>query len=217
LSCATTGYRKFFGYLGRLHLFSEERLTMTASHPVTVVVTRVVRPGKEDEFAAWADDVDTAAARFPGHLAAVRLHAGEGLNHLIYQFDSPDHLRAWEESGERRELVRRADRLSDERRTMSGGRHTWFTVPAEAASPRWKTFLITWAAVYPTLLVIATAVKLAVPGLPQPIALAISSGTLTALLTWVILPRVNRQARPWLLRGAQPQPAERPSRESRQP
>ena len=178
-------------------------------------VTRVVRPGKEDEFVAWADDVDKAAARFPGHLAAVRLHAGQGLNHLIYQFDSPEHLRAWEQSEERRELVRRADRLSDERRTVSGGRHSWFTVPGETA-PRWKTFLVTWLAVYPTLLVISTAVKLAVPGLPQPAALAISSATLTALLTWVILPRVNRQARPWLLRGAQPEPAERPSSEPRE-
>ncbi|WP_328997867.1 hypothetical protein OHA18_25790 [Kribbella sp. NBC_00709] len=94
---------------------------------------------------------------------------------------------------------------------MSDGRHSWFTVPGETASPRWKTFLITWAAAYPTLLVIATALKLVVPGLPQPVALAISSFTLTALLTWVILPRLNRQARPSLLRGAQPEPAERPS------
>ena len=68
------------------------------SDPVTMVVTRVVRPGKEDEFVSWADDIDTAVARFPGHLAAVRLHAGEGLNHLIYQFDSPEHLHAWEVS-----------------------------------------------------------------------------------------------------------------------
>src|SRR4051794_28087803 len=95
------------------------------SDPVTVVVTRVVRPGKEDDFASWADDIDTAVARFPGHLAAVRLHAGEGLNHLIYQFDSPEHLHAWEVSDERRELVQRADLLSDERRTVSGGRHSW--------------------------------------------------------------------------------------------
>jgi antibiotic biosynthesis monooxygenase (ABM) superfamily enzyme len=46
--------------------------------PVTVVVTSVVRPGKEDEFTRWADEVASAAARFDGHLSGVRLHDAQG-------------------------------------------------------------------------------------------------------------------------------------------
>lgn len=45
------------------------------------------------------------------------------------------------------------------------------------------------------------------PGLPQPVQLAISSGTLTAVLTLVILPRVANRIRPWLFRGAPTVPA----------
>lgn len=178
---------------------------------VSAVVTRVVRPGKEDEFAAWADEVDRAAAVFPGHRGAVRLHDEQGLDHLIYQFDTEEHLRAWERSQTRRELIRQGDRLSDEQRSTAAGSNAWFAVPGGNASPRWKTFLITWAAVYPTLLLISTVLNAVAPGLPQPLSLAISSVSLTALLTWAILPPVTRRARPWLLGGAGPSPARRPS------
>jgi antibiotic biosynthesis monooxygenase (ABM) superfamily enzyme len=177
--------------------------------PVTVVVTRVVRPGREDAFAAWADDIDAAAASFAGYLTGIRLHDETGLNHLIQQFESPDHLRAWEQSRTRRDLLRRGDQLSSERRVVVGGRDTWFRVPGRSTPPKWKTFLITWAAVYPILLIIATTQAAVVPQLPQPAGLAVSSGTLTAVLTWIILPRLNHRARPWLLHGAHPTPIQR--------
>jgi antibiotic biosynthesis monooxygenase (ABM) superfamily enzyme len=169
----------------------------------TVVVTRVVRPGKENEFTAWAEEVDATAARFDGHLGAVRLQDDQGLNHLVYLFDDEDHLRAWESSPQRRDLVERGNDLSDDQRTTADGRNSWFTVPSN--SPNWKSFLVTWLVVYPSLLVIATTVGWLAPGLSQPVQLAISSGTLTALLTWVILPRVTNRMRPWLFRGARPQ------------
>ena len=169
----------------------------------TVVVTRVVRPGKEDEFAAWAEEVDAAAARFDGHLGAVRLHDNQGLNHLVYLFDGDDHLKRWEDSPLRRELIRRGNELSDDQRTTADGRHSWFTVPSTSAS--WKSFVMTWLAVFPSLLVISSVVRWIGPGLPQPLQLAISSLTLTALLTWVILPRVTNRVRPWLFHGARPE------------
>ncbi|GAA1490569.1 hypothetical protein [Brachybacterium sacelli] len=176
----------------------------------SVVVTRVVHPGHEREFATWADDIDRAAARFAGHQGGVRLHDDQGLNHLVYHFDSTRHLRAWETSSERRNLIARGDRISDEERSVAGGRDTWFQIPGRSTPPRWKTFLIIWAAVYPTLLIIATGLDTLAPDLPQPAALAISSATLTALLTWVILPRLTHRTRSWLLRGAQPQHTRRP-------
>lgn len=175
----------------------------------TVVVTRVVRPGKHEEFVEWADAVDRAASRSPGHLGGVRLQDDQGLNHLVYQFDTPEHLRAWEQSPERRELLEKGRPYSDERRTTAGGPTTWFDVPGGNAPPGWKRFLLTWAAAFPTLLVINTVIRLT--GLPQVVILIISSGVLTALLTWVILPKITQRARPWLFRHAGPTPTARPS------
>ncbi|MEV8562480.1 hypothetical protein AB0478_39820 [Streptomyces sp. NPDC051917] len=173
---------------------------------VTVVVTRVVAPDKEDEFARWADDVDRAAARFAGHLGAVRLHDGQGLHHLVYRFDTPEHLDAWERSDVRHDLLQRGNRISDPRRSRSADLVPWFTLHEPGVPPKWKSFLTTWAAAHPCLLTIATLLKLLFPGLPQAAALAINSLVLTALLTWVIQPRLTRQARAWLLQGARPAP-----------
>src|SRR3954463_2294071 len=178
--------------------------------PVTVVVTRVVRPNKEDEFARWADEVDSAAARFDGHLGGVRLHDAQGMNHLIYQFDSEEHLKAWEASPRRRELLREGDQYSKPERSTSQGLHTWFDIPGSSVSQRWKNFLLTWAAAYPILLVLNLGLTALVPQLPRPLSLGITSGILTAVLTWVVLPKLTRRARPWLLHGAKPDPAERP-------
>lgn len=187
---------------------------MSSDQPVTVVVSRVVHPGKEAEFARWADEIDRAAAASVGHVSSVRLHDGEGLNHLVYHFDSAAALRAWETSPRRHELIRRGDRISDEQRTTTGDRSTWFTVPGRTDSARWKTFLLTWISVYPTLLIIATVVNAVAPGIPPAVQLAVSSATLTALLTFVILPRVTRRARSWLLGGARLTPTARPQNQA---
>lgn len=176
---------------------------------VTVLVTRVVRPDRAADFAAWADELDGAAAEFPGHRAGIRLRDGQGLNHLAYQFDCQENLRRWERSARHRDLLRRGAELSDEQHSATGGRDTWFAVPS-GAPDRWKTFVISWLGVYPTLLVIAAVLGRVASGLPEPVMLAVSSAVLTALLTWVILPRLERQARPWLLRGARPEHIARP-------
>jgi uncharacterized protein len=177
--------------------------------PVTVVVTRVVRPGKERAFAAWADEVDAAAAEFPGHLGGVRLHDEQGLNQLVYRFDTPEHLSDWENSSRRQELIRRGDELSEQQRTTERDHIAWFTVPGADTSPRWKTFLITWLSVFPLLLVLSTVFRLLLPGLPQPLMLLVNSLLLTAFLTWVLMPRLKRWTRPWLLRGAETRSAAR--------
>jgi antibiotic biosynthesis monooxygenase (ABM) superfamily enzyme len=183
---------------------------MSGSEAVTVVVTRVVHPGHEQEFADWADEVDRAATGFAGHRGGARLHDEQGLNHLIYHFDSAGELHAWESSPQRAELIARGDEISDEQRSTAGSSHAWFTIPGGTTPTRWKNFVLTWIAVYPILLILALGIKAIAPGLPQPLSLAISSVTLTALLTWVVLPRLTRRARPWLLRGTGPIPAERP-------
>jgi uncharacterized protein len=171
---------------------------------VTVVVTRVVRPGREAEFDRWAAELDAAAKGSDGHLASVRLHDDQGLNHLVHLFDDRRHLDTWENSARRIELIDRGNNLSDVRRTTADGLHSWFTVTT--TSPRWKSFVLTWLAVYPILLGLATLFRWIAPGLPQPALLAISSCTLTALLTWVVLPFVSGRVRPWLFRSAGPRP-----------
>ena len=56
--------------------------------PVTVLVARRVRPGKENEFERWASELTRAASGFDGFLGAGLLrpgHVGE-LWHVVYRF-----------------------------------------------------------------------------------------------------------------------------------
>lgn len=173
--------------------------------PRTVVVRRIVHPGREREFEDWAKRLEATAQGFEGHLGNTRLLEPGGVNYLLYYFDSPEHLRTWEESPERKRLSELGDTLSDrheEQRRVAVGMDAWFAVPGQSASAKWKTFVVTWMSVYPTLLVITRVFTLFASGWWWPLRLALSSLVLVAALTWLIMPRVSTLFRRWLLRGA---------------
>lgn len=172
--------------------------------PVTIAVSRIIRPGHEEAFHRWADEIDHTAATFPGHRGTIRMQESGGINHLVYQFGTPEQLRVWERSQQRAWLITEGDQHSVEHRQIDdrpdyGTLAGWFTVPNSGTVPKWKTFLTTWAAVYPTLLIISTVVTAFGNKLPSPVQLLINSLTLTALLTWAIMPRVTRHLRIWLI------------------
>lgn len=169
------------------------------SQPAITVRTRVVPVQLVDEFREWADAIDAAVARSPGHRGTVRLEQGGGLVHLLHQFDDEAARDAWERSPERDRLLAAGDRFPVERRQDGAGPRLRFLVPSESSASKPKLFVATWIAVFPMLLILSTAVRWAAGGLPQPLQLCITSLMATALLTWLVLPRVNRLLRPWQL------------------
>jgi len=52
------------------------------SDPVTVVVSRTVRPGAEEAFRRWVESIDAAVAGYAGHLGSVRLKEPDGVHHF---------------------------------------------------------------------------------------------------------------------------------------
>ena len=72
--------------------------------PVTVTVSRRVKPGREAGYEAWLKHISGVAGRFPGHMG-VNVIRPDGVRHKDYvtivRFDSYRHLRHWEESPER--------------------------------------------------------------------------------------------------------------------
>jgi antibiotic biosynthesis monooxygenase (ABM) superfamily enzyme len=70
----------------------------------TVVVSRRIRPGCEEEFAAWDARIREASSRHPGFIASEEQppdlsHPGEWVT--VYSFDSHEGLESWLVSGER--------------------------------------------------------------------------------------------------------------------
>ena len=169
-----------------------------ADEPVTVLVARRVLPGKEVEFETWASELTRAASAFDGFLGAGLLrpgHVGE-LWHVVYRFASADELARWEQSQTRSELLAHGEQVmstSHERRMT--GLETWFEVPGRTAPapPRWKMFLVTSIVIF-VLQLMLNLVLYRVAS--SPIALvprvALISFSVSALMTWVVQPRLAR-------------------------
>ena len=172
--------------------------------PVTVLVARRVRPGKEVEFEKWASELTRAASSFDGFLGAGLLrpgHVGE-LWHVVYRFASADELARWEQSQVRSKLLVHGEQVmstSHERRMT--GLETWFEVPGRTAPapPRWKMFLVTSIVIFVIQLILNLVLYRVVP---SPIALvprvALISFSVSALMTRVVEPRLARLLECWL-------------------
>lgn len=62
--------------------------------------------------------------------------------------------------------------------------------------------MTTWLTVFPVLLVISLVVRATLDDTPLPLQLLPSSLLLTATLQWIILPRLQRYTRFWLLQDS---------------
>jgi antibiotic biosynthesis monooxygenase (ABM) superfamily enzyme len=171
--------------------------------PVTVTVARRVAPGREAEFEEWAERLTGAAAAYPGFLGAGLLrpgHVGEDW-HVVYRFDSSSHLADWENSPERKAMLARGEHLMEETAAHRvSGLETWFALPGRTAPapPRWKMFVVSVAGIYSLQLLFNAAVGRAVARWPLPLRVAALAVTVTALMTWVVMPRLARMLVSWL-------------------
>ena len=174
-----------------------------AGEPVTVLVARRVRPGKEVEFERWASELTRAASGFDGFLGAGLLrpgHVGE-LWHVVYRFASSRELAGWEESATRAELLAHGEQvMSTTHERKVTGLETWFEVPGRTAPapPKWKMFVVTSVVVF----VLQLALNLVLHQVASPIALvprvALIAFCVTGLMTWVVQPPLARALEGWL-------------------
>jgi antibiotic biosynthesis monooxygenase (ABM) superfamily enzyme len=179
------------------------RSASSASEPVTVTIARRVAPGREADFEQWAEQLTRAASSFPGFLGYGLLrptHVGDDW-HAVFRFDSAENLRRWEGSPARAKMLAQA---GDFMRTTGvqrvSGLETWFNLPGRTAPapPRWKMFLVSGIAIYALSLMLNLLAGVLIEWWPLPLRLApVSFGT-TALITWLVMPRLARLLEGWL-------------------
>jgi uncharacterized protein len=170
--------------------------------PATMVATRVVPVDATDDFRRWAEAMERSLLAVEGGQGTVRLEQAGGIVHLVHRFADQAALDRWTASADYRRLLADGERFAVERRQHASGPAVTFSIPAESAASKPKTFILTWVTVFPLLLLVSTAIRAIAGGLPQPVQLVITSLIMVATLTWVILPRVQRRLRPWTLADA---------------
>lgn len=181
----------------------------TGPHPVTVAITRRVRPEDELLMQAWVHAGTSLAERFPGFLGTgwVRPAADSADWHMLYRFDSPQSLEHWERSTERTRWLRSAQDLVEHTRVEHRtGIEGWFDEPAERsvsevpppAPPRWKQAVVIWVAFFPTNLLFTWLLAPLLGHWPLALRVLVSTLLLTPLMTYLVLPRVTALLQPWL-------------------
>ncbi len=165
----------------------------------TIITSRAIRAGHEQEFERWVEELNRYARAAPGYRAALRLGQTAGFQHLLFRFDDRAAAETWHDEPTMRAHIATADRFSTSLRQLEVGDGVTFDLPSDASASKWKRFVTTWLTVFPILLVISMVVRTVLKGAPLPLQLLPSSLLLTATLQWIILPRLQRYTRFWLL------------------
>ncbi len=171
--------------------------------PVTVTVARRIAAGREADFEDWSDELTAAAANYAGFLGAGRLRPSRVGDpwHVVFRFDSAEHLREWEVSPERTAMLRVGEHLvegTDMHRVS--GLETWFSLPGRTAPapPKWKMFLVSATVFYLLNLTLSLTYGWALDGWPLPLHIVVISVPVTAIATWLVMPRAARWLQKWL-------------------
>ena len=185
---------------------------------VTTIVSRRVRPGHEADYERFLEGIIAAARSYPGHLGVEVIRpesAAAGDYRVVYRFDSAEHLRAWLDSDEHAEWLRRADAhvAGPIRREYLTGLESWFTLPAADAfkpPPPYKMALLTWATIFPLITLVVLSLEPVLAGLAIVPRLAATTAVTVPLMTWVAMPRVTWLLRRWLYPGQRATPGSVP-------
>ena len=182
--------------------------------PVTTMITRRIRPGREKDYEAWIHSIGAAALEYPGHQGVTVLgpHGMAPVSYtVIFTFDTSANLQGWMTSTDRQEWLDEGEALTldDEDVQTLTGLERWFTLPNRTVNrppPRYKMALLTGLGVYPMLVLLGYALNPLIGSWPLPLRMLVSLSIGIPLMTWHIMPTLSRAFFNWLY----PEPAREP-------
>lgn len=190
---------------------------MQEPRPITVAIERTVDSDLDRYAQAWVRHGVDLASYFSGFLGAgwVRESRGSKRWHMLYRFEDPATLEAWERSPERQQWIASGASFARESRVeRRTGIEGWFDAPqgvvvdgdrveirpVASAPPVWKQMIIVWLAFFPMNVLVTSLLSL-IPWFDElllPLRLLISTVILTPIMVGLILPFITRLAAPWL-------------------
>jgi antibiotic biosynthesis monooxygenase (ABM) superfamily enzyme len=183
----------------------KKNATATDGKAVTVVVSRTVFPGHEQDYDEWVKKLSDAAKQSPGNTGVTILVPSKGqtgLHHVVMYFTDETSMHQWETSYIRQKLSHEADAFSRRMRQEATGLETWFSIPEcpELESPpQWKMAIVTFIGVFLGSCGIIALIELFWEKANFWAFNAVVGALLVSLLTWVVMPIFSRYVfRKWL-------------------
>lgn len=177
---------------------------MGHSSAVTVLVSRRIKAGDEQTFEALMQKMMQVAADFPGYLGGQLVSPTPqepGLYHVVFAFDTDEHLQQWQTSAARSLGLAAIEPLTEgpaQARQVIGMAH-WFTTGAHhAPPPRWRVAVVTWLGIFPTVLCLFLLLGDVLAPLPLVPRVMLLTMLVVIIMTWVVAPQLTRWLKPWL-------------------
>ncbi len=181
-----------------------------APRAVTVLIARRVLPDHVASFEAAMQGMLAAAEHFQGHLGGQVVppedveEGGEPLlYHVVFAFDSEEHLAAWQSSAERAHWLEQVlpHTVGTQQLQRVTGLDYWFAAPnttTRAAPPRWKVAVVTWLGIFPTVLLLFLTVAPLMADWWLAPRVAVITVLVVLIMTWGVAPHLTRLLHPWL-------------------
>jgi uncharacterized protein len=121
---------------------------------------------------------------------------------VVFSFSNRDDLDRWLSSDERRDILASIDEhlVGDRTLNVIGGFGGWFDRPGAGVVKRWKQAVVVLLALYPISLVLGLLREAFLPDIEFAFGTLIGNVVGVALLSWIVMPWLNRHFEPWLRR-----------------
>jgi antibiotic biosynthesis monooxygenase (ABM) superfamily enzyme len=174
--------------------------------PVTVIITRYIKPGSEKTYEKRMAGIIQQASKFEGFMGANIIPPVKPLNPeyiIIFKFNNLENLRKWEESAILKTWVEQAQEftLADFNRQLVTGEVYLFGLPQQLAKPqppRYKVALVTWLGIFPLSLLIKLFLGTYINLLPLILQSFVTATLLVSCMVYLVMPQINKITYRWL-------------------
>jgi antibiotic biosynthesis monooxygenase (ABM) superfamily enzyme len=184
---------------------ADETLQQQCDGSVAACISSLIKPGLEEDYYAWLQDIQTAQALSSGYQGTYLQMQKSGESSqwtTMLRFDSPEALEDWFKSKRRLELIEQARKFitSESIKRMTSSFPGWMPVDETGQSPaNWKAAALVVLGLYP---IVCLQIRFLSPALHDvKLALANFIGNVmsVALVTWLTMPFLTTVFAKWLL------------------
>ena len=172
---------------------------------VTVIVTEHVQDDHRSAFEHELAEVIAALVAMQGNLGVnvIRPEKNTEPYHIIYKFDTPEHMEAWRSSETHMHWCDRKRELTVVPTSMNilSGLETWFSLPGPVVTPpppKYKMAFVSWCAIFPIISILFLTMMPILTPLPFPLPGAVIAAIAILLMTYLMMPLATRAFAGWL-------------------
>jgi antibiotic biosynthesis monooxygenase (ABM) superfamily enzyme len=174
--------------------------------PVTVIIARKAKPGREADYEAWISRVTAEVSGWPGYQGVNILRPGVATDFAyvtIYRFTTWEHCNAFEKSEERARLLQDLEGMVEPEAEIKKvtGLEFWFDlpeVPVQARPSPHKMALVVTMVAYGVVMGLNLTIGPLITSFPLWLKALIMVSAQVLLMTYIFMPQATKLLRRWL-------------------